>query len=276
MNRPSYRRKRRRNMRPAIWLIVAATVILLLAQYGLARDRNSRHVDVDGDLTAVVTAPSLTEEIIEYTGMTVSFNRDEHIPNWVAYELTADEAQGEEPRGNRFAPDTAVSGCATPDDYKHTGFDRGHLAPAADMKWSPQAMQESFLMTNIAPQVQSLNRGSWGKLEEKVRKRAMIDSAVIVVAGPVLSQPPLAHIGTTSVTVPAAFFKVVLSPYADPPTAIGFIFPNGTIIGGMQSCAVTVDSVESLTGHDFFSALPDDIEEQVESQVNFHRWSRMQ
>lgn len=261
-------------MTKAIGLIVVTAVIFIVAECALAHHNKTHHA-LEGDLTAVVTNDTIPQHIIEYRGMTVSFNPLHHVPNWVAYELTAAEVDGTEPRYNKFAADPSVPGCATPDDYKHTGYDRGHIAPAADMKWDEQAMRESFLMTNIAPQAQSLNRGSWGKLERKCRQRADVDSAIIIVAGPVLTTPAVAHIGANGVTVPSHFFKVILSPHADPPCAIGFIFPNGTTVGGMQECAVTVDSVERLTGHDFFGALPDDIEREVESTCNFHRWSRM-
>lgn len=272
------RRRQRRQVNISFWLVLFCVAVFIGANYLLARDRerceHSQALNVDGDLTAVVTNPTLKENIVQYTGMTVSFNPEAHVPNWVAYELTADEARGEEPRYNNFRQDPDVDGCATPADYKNTGFDRGHMAPAADMKWDQMAMRESFLMTNIVPQVHTVNRGPWGSLEEKCRARAMADSAVVIVCGPVLTDPVDFRIGQTGVVVPRRFFKVILSPYSNPPMAIGFIMPNETFSGGMQVCAVSVDSVEAVTGHDFFSALPDDIESEIESNVNFHKWSR--
>jgi len=273
-------RRYRSQVRRAIWLIMACSMILiaglLVPEHCTGHNDNDLDLDINAyNLEYAVTNPSLSQEIVHYTGMTVSFNPDMHVPNWVAYELTADEASGTEPRAKNFMTDPDVYGCATPADYRNTGFDRGHMAPAADMKWSSQAMQESFYMTNIAPQDNKLNRGAWGKLEEKCRQRARRDSAIIIISGPVLTDPIEMHIGDTGVAVPARFFKVILSPYATPPTAIGFIMPNGSVPGGIQTCAVTVDEVEAVTGHDFFNALPDDIENQVESQVNFNRWSRM-
>ena len=93
-----------------------------------------------------------TEQIIKHTGYTVSYNEDWKIPNWVAYELTAAEVQGDEPRSNKFVPDPDVWGeTATNFDYKGKGYDRGHMAPAADMKWSRKAMKESFYYSNILP-----------------------------------------------------------------------------------------------------------------------------
>lgn len=226
-------------------------------------------------LDAVATNPSLREEVVEYDGMTVSFNAERHIPNWVSWELTRDEAYGTEPRNNRFQSDPYVKGCATPADYRNSGYDRGHMAPAADMKWSKRAMEQSFYLTNICPQVTSLNTGAWRRLEEKCREWARIDSAIIIITGPVMTDPVKETIGDTKVAVPDRFFKVILSPYANPPRAIGFIMNNGTVEGGLQKAAVSVDEVEAITGHDFFAILPDDEEARVESQCNFPLWSTL-
>ncbi|MCM1449029.1 MAG: DNA/RNA non-specific endonuclease [Clostridiales bacterium] len=265
----------------AIILLGVITVLAMLAkrQEAMAgRDSATEYGSMPGRtlLEKVVTNPLLDEQIVRYTGMTISFNPSMHIPNWVAYELTADEADGNEPRAGKFMADPHVDGCASPADYRNTGFDRGHMAPAADMKWSSDAMRESFYMTNIAPQDNKLNRGAWSNLEDKCRQRARRDSTIIIISGPVLTDPVEMHIGETGVAVPQRFFKVILSPYSETPAAIGFIMPNAAVKGGMQPCAVTVDEVEAVTGHDFFSALPDDIEDKVESTVNFNRWSRMQ
>lgn len=216
--------------------------------------------------------PSQTKE---YEGFTLSFNRRTHLPNWVAWELTADEARGTGKRSGRFWQDKTVRGCASPDDYRHTGYDRGHMAPAGDMKWSPEAMNDCFSMANMCPQVKSLNSGAWNTLEQKCRNRAIADSVVYIVAGPIPGEEPLAHIGDTGVDVPRRYFKVIISPYARIPQGIGFIMPNSYVEGGIQPCAVSIDSVESLTGYDFFAALPDSIENQLEAQCNFNRWSRL-
>ena len=227
-----------------------------------------------GDLEKVITPAGMPGEMIDYKGFTVSFNPRTHVPNYVVWELLGSEAQGSEPRSNNFMADTGVKGSATPDDYKYTGYDRGHMAPAGDMKWDSNAMDESFYMTNMCPQAQELNRGAWKKLEEKCRAKAIADSAVIIVCGPIFdTKEPRARIGNTGVAVPDRFFKVILSPYTDPVQAIGFIMPNAQVPGGMQPSAVSVDQVEAVTGFDFFSALPDDIENRVEAECNFNRWS---
>lgn len=226
-----------------------------------------------GDLTAVVTAQSCDEHVVKYKAMTVSFNPRLHIPNWVSWELTQEETDGKVERAKKFLCDESVPGCADDWDYSYSGYDRGHMAPAADMKWDKEAMKQSFYMTNICPQAGSLNSGSWKRLEDKCRTWAQADSAIIIVCGPVTSDKITEYIGDSRVAVPKRFFKVILSPYTNPPRGIGFIMPNKKVSGGMQECAVSIDSVEAVTGHDFFSALPDEVEKNVESQCKFHYWS---
>jgi endonuclease G len=227
-------------------------------------------------LMEVKNPKGLREEIVPYTGMTVSFNCDTHEPNWVAWELLGSEITGDSERESSFLTDENVKGCATSDDYRNTGFDRGHQAPAGDMKWHPQAMHESFYMTNICPQAPDLNRGAWNKLEQKCRDRAAVDSALIIICGPIFEKgQPSARIGATGVAVPSSFFKVILAPFVEHPWAIGFIMPNAYVTGGMQKTAVSVDQVEELTGYDFFSALPDSLENAIESTYNFNSFSRI-
>ncbi|MBD5380238.1 MAG: DNA/RNA non-specific endonuclease [Bacteroides sp.] len=226
-------------------------------------------------LQKVVTNPALEEELVYYKGMTVSFNRRLHIPNWVAWELTSLETGGDANRSEKFFCDESVPGCPDSWDYSYSGYDRGHMAPAGDMKWDEEAMRQTFYLTNICPQAPELNRGTWKSLEEKCRVRAKNDSAIIIICGPILTDSITEYIGDSRVAVPKRFFKVVLSPYRDEPVAIGFIMPNAKVVGGMQPAAVSIDEVESATGHDFFSILNDDEENRLESMCNFNRWSRM-
>ncbi len=233
----------------------------------------SAHSGDYGNLLEVKTRPGTPSVLKSYRGMDLSFNPQCHIPNWVSWELTAEETSGSASRTNKFASDPDVEGCADTWDYSYSGYDRGHMAPAGDMKWSAEAMAETFLLTNICPQAKSLNAGSWKGLEEKCRQWAEADSAIYIVCGPVIDGNPTEYIGDSRVYVPRKFFKAIISPYSVPARGIGFIMPNEKVKGGMQACAVTIDSIEALTGHDFFSSLPDEIEKEVESQCNFHYWS---
>lgn len=283
--RKATRRKPRRNPRGYI-LAVALLIAVVLQSTNFAGctppDENestpsgSEIPAIDSkELMKVEPSAPADEQIVEYKGMTVSFNQSKHVPNWVAWELTRDEVHGTVPRAKGFKSDPRVKGCPEPWDYSNSGYDRGHMAPAGDMKWDRQAMEESFYMTNVCPQANQLNSGTWNRLEEKCRVWADVDSAIIIIAGPILTDDLTETIGATKVIVPKRFFKVILSPYAVPPRGIGFIMNNGRVEGGMQNAAVSIDEVESATGYDFFSALPDSIENEVEQQCRFHYWSTL-
>lgn len=261
-------------LRVSFVVAIAITAILMSDQI-LNSCNTLKHSNIIGDMTQVTTAPNTPETIVQYSAMTISFNPQMHIPNWVSWELTGEETDGNVPRAKKFLCDESVPGCADDWDYSYSGYDRGHMIPAADVKWNKNAMKESFYMTNICPQSTSLNTGAWKRLEEKCRTWAQADSAITIVCGPVLTDKLKEYIGDSRVAVPKRFFKVILSPYANPPRGIGFIMPNAKVPGGMQACAVSIDSVETVTGHDFFSLLPDEIEQQVESQCKFHYWSTL-
>lgn len=226
------------------------------------------------ELTQVVIPDETPEIMVDYEGFTVSFNPVHHQPNYAVWELTADKAYGSVARTSKFKSDPDVYGCATLDDYRKSGFDRGHMAPAADMKWSSKAMDDSHYLTNISPQDHTLNGGRWATLESKCREWAMRDSAIIIVCGPVLSDRLPRSIGPGKVSVPERFFKVILAPYTTPPRAIGFIMQNTGEKTGISTSAVSVDEIEDITGFDFFSALPDEIENDIEATFNYAHWQR--
>lgn len=266
--------------------LTTVIVLLVILCVKLGQDLGSKELDTTspntvathsdyGNLLDVVTSSGEKEQTIHYKGMDISFNPEKHIPNWVAWELTADETQGDIKRTNKFASDPNVAGCGETWDYAYSGYDRGHMAPAGDMKWDREAMDETFLLTNICPQSKALNTGSWRTLEEKCRQWARRDSILYIVCGPVPSDEPIEYIGETRIWVPQAYYKVILSPYSTPARGIGFIMPNRKFSGGMQVCAVSIDSVESLTGHDFFHTLPDSLENILEKQCNFPQWSNL-
>lgn len=212
------------------------------------------------------------EQIIHHTGYTVSYNKDLKLPNWVSYELTRKETKGKEKRNDRFIADPLVIGSiATNADYTRSGYDKGHMAPAADMKWSSQAMKESFYFSNMCPQHPQLNRRGWKNLEEKIRDWAIADSAIIIICGPIVSKQPKT-IGKNKVVVPQQFFKVILSPYVKPMRAIGFLFNNKQAVEPLSTYAVTIDSIERLTSMDFFASLPDEIENKIEAEANYFQW----
>ena len=160
-----------------------------------------------------------------------------------------------------------MKGCPSPQDYAGSGLDRGHLVPAGDLKWDPDAMRHSFLLTNVCPMHKALNEGGWAKLEEKVREWTARDSALLVFTGPVVSDGDTT-LASGRVTVPSAYYKVVMAPCVRPVRAIAFIYPNGHSSGRLRQYAVSVDEVERRTGLDFFPTLPDQEQQRLESPVN--------
>ena len=169
--------------------------------------------------------------------------------------------------------DPDIDGCAQLADYRRSGYTRGHMAPAADMRWSQQAMDACFLLTNMSPQDNSLNSGAWGRLEERSRAWAARDSAITIICGPVLTDRLTRTIGKSRIPVPERYFKVIIAPFANPPRGIGFIMPNAKVEGGMAAAATTIDEIEAITGFDFFSTLPDHIENTIEAQSNLPQWN---
>lgn len=215
-----------------------------------------------------------THQQIKNLGYTSSYNTSYGIPNWVAYELTRSEAASHEAeRTNKFQADPKVIGkSASNSDYKGSGYDKGHMAPAADMKWSKTVMEQSFYFTNICPQAPGLNRGAWKDLEEEIREWVIRDSALVIICGPLFTKEPIKYIPETHVAIPDAYFKVVCSPYTEEARAIAFVFPNNKASKHPREYVVTIDSVEKMTGMDFLSQLPDEIENEIEKTSNYTHW----
>lgn len=226
------------------------------------------------DKLVMQTSPKGTpEQILERTGYVASYNKTNLLPNWVAWHLTAERTEGSAKRsGVDFAEDTEVpEPRATDWDYYNSGYDRGHMCPAADNKWSKKAMEESFLFTNMCPQNGNLNRGDWNEMEMACRKWAKKYGDLYIVCGPILYKGKHKTIGKNKVVVPEAFFKVVLRT-GDNPQAIGFIYKNTSGNRPKDSYVNTVDEVERITGIDFFPSLPDNVEKNVEATADIANW----
>ncbi len=214
-----------------------------------------------------------TEVVISHTGYSFSYNETHEQSNWVAYELTKEKTVKLYERTDKFLVDPLVkTSTANDKDYEGTGYDRGHLAPAADMAWSEKSMIESFYYSNISPQEPGFNRGIWKKLEELVRFWAVECNSVYVVTGPVLKEG-LVTVGKNGVSLPDYFYKVILD-YREPGIkGIGFIIPNSSSTAPLSTYAVTIDSVEKFTNIDFFYLLPDEHEIIIESELCIKCWN---
>ena len=258
--------------------LIVNTILLIIFVAGIALFSSHKEAIVAStpcNLELPELQSSQPEDIVKHLGYTVSFNTDWLIPNWVAYELTAEEVAGVEPRGNNFVPDPMIYQSPSTEDYKNSGYDRGHMAPAADMKWSKQAMEESFYTSNICPQNHNLNAGDWKDLEEHVRAMATKYDHIYIACGPIVSATPKT-IGQYSyidrIAVPDAFYKVILRQKGDSWSAIGFMMPNKAGHKPLKTYAMSVEDVEMITDINFFVALPDSIEEKIENYYNLNDW----
>lgn len=217
--------------------------------------------------------PGKADCIVDREGFALGYLEYHEQAAWVTSKLTRQEVlAGTVKRSDRFRADPAIpTGSATPADYRRSGYDRGHLAPAADMAFSDQTMRESFYMSNMSPQKPAFNRGIWKRLEQQVRKFALREGEIMVVTGPVLPKEKIITIGRNRVTIPTHYYKVIcdLTP---PRKMIGFLLPNEGSNRPLREFAVTVEAVEKLTGLDFFALLPQPEQEQLESSLTIDAW----
>ena len=242
---------------------------------------------IDNETGNIYVHYATTEQGGRLLNYALDWHADKKHSRWVAFVFTNTTAtthwnrnkwngaywDGQYWEGDPFQPDPDIPAGERTElaDFRGSGYDRGHLCPAADNKWDARAMKESFYMSNISPQLPGLNRGSWKKLEDRCRRWAAAGGTYYIVAGPVFSDAPAKHIGTGRVAVPGGFFKVIYTDVGGKPRAAGFLFDNveGKTAGER---IVTVDAVERLTRYDFFPNLPDATEKKVEATVNAALW----
>ena len=217
--------------------------------------------------------PGPADFIIEREGYALGYIEKHEQPAWVQYVMTADEvSRRAAKRGDDFRPDPEIpTGSAAPQDYARSGYDRGHLAPAADMAFSVKTMSESFYMSNMSPQAPQFNRGIWRRLEKQVRHFAAREKRIVVVTGPILPAEKTVTIGANRVTVPQYYYKVIYDT-TPPEKMTGFVLPNKGSTADLRTFAVTVDRVEELTGLDFFCSLPQPKQEQLERTLTVENW----
>ncbi len=214
------------------------------------------------------------EILISHTAFSLSYNTIHNNPNWVAWYLNRERVSGRYGRTNDYDVDPKLPAQyrITADEYTGLGYDRGHMCPAADVKWDLNAMHESFYMTNICPQDNYLNSGGWNKVEESCRRWAKQEGQIYIVCGPVYSGN-IKKIGHyRKVSVPTGFFKVVLSLNPGKEKAIGFYYDNNNSKQNMGNATYSVDDIERITGYDFFYQLDDSLEERLESTFNLGKW----
>lgn len=271
----------------SILLIFVAAGILIIFGLLLKKDyfktKTETQEQIDYTIPGSGTNPGLryflpkrgTGELIHHKYYSLSYLEEHEIPEWVAYELTKESLFIKNvPRTNWYEKDASIpTGSADYYDYKGSGYTRGHLAPAGDMAFNKEAMEESFFMSNITPQKRSFNNGVWKELEENVRDWAIKNDRLFIIAGPILDKRKYQKIGKNEVSVPEQFFKVILD--ADDPEmkAIAFLIPNRISENPLADYAASVDEIEEITGLDFFAEMLSNAEQKrLESDFDVTKW----
>jgi len=255
--------------------IIVLALVLLYYNYNLTnKDTPFTNIELK-DISDTLYLPGIdsNEILVEHLAYTLVYSEAHEQAKWVFYKLSKEKLNGPSvDRSNRFRRDPLiVTESASHSDYKGSGYDRGHLAPAADMAWSKLVMDESFYYSNMSPQAPSFNRGIWKKLEAQVRDWAVMYDSLYVVTGPILDSG-LVTVGS-NVSVPSYYYKTVLKYSDDVPTAMTFLLPNEGSKLPLQSFTLSVDSLEQLSGIDFYTAMEDSLQKSFEETICLNCWN---
>lgn len=225
---------------------------------------------------AALGVPGQQGDLLCRAGHLLAHHPEYKTPLWVIERLTKEKATSKVvPRYNRFLadPDLPRGVRAELSDYRGSGYDRGHMAPAADMKWDERAMGESFYLSNMVPQVgQGMNRGIWKDLEEYIRNWAIRRGELFVFTGPIYCGEIKKTIGRNGVAVPSHLYKIVYDPARR--EAIAFAMPNEELNSqDMPWYIVTIRDIEAWTGLDFLSSLDPALQDAVETAKAGSLWN---
>ena len=216
---------------------------------------------------------STTGVVVFHTNYVLSYNEEHEQAEWVFHELKNRQEKNVNFKRPFFISDPKVkSKSADYKNYKNSGYDRGHLCPAGDMKFSKEAFDDTFYTSNIAPQKNDFNAGVWNRLEQKTRYWVQKYNDIYVVTGGVLTGD-LETIGKEKVSVPNYFYKILLDDTNGEYKMIAFLVPHENSKKPLYDFVVSVDEIEKLTGIDFFPALPDAIETDLEQRRDYKAWS---
>lgn len=223
-------------------------------------------------LASPLASSPLDDQLISRKNYTLSYNEEHEVANWVAYPLGLAQMRSCVSRANSFKVDPLITtGSATLLDYKNSGYDRGHLLAAGDMKFDKEAMKDTFFMSNMTPQPAKFNRGRWGMLENLVRAWAIKYEKIWIVTGPVLKQN-LPQIGYSKVSIPFEYFKAIIRLEGNSYKGIAFLMNTDVPYPDLNTYSLSINQVEDISGVDFFPFLSDEIEEEIESEMNLNDW----
>ncbi len=266
--------------RKIIYTILTLLVSVFLYLTNTNKEKSIQQKDNDGVTDVVLDTnfnylpTSTTHQIIKHTYYTLSYNEKYEQAEWVAYELTPKHIKYIDRKRPYFIYDKKVkTKSANYRNYKKSGYDKGHLVPAGDMRFSFDAFNDTFYTSNISPQNHQFNAGLWNRLEQKVRYWTKKYGNLYVITGGVLKNG-LKKIGDEQVAVPNQFYKIIFD-YSNKkqPKVVAFLMPNKNSDKPLYKFTTSIDTIEKLTGIDFFPALPNDIENRLESKSDYKGWS---
>ncbi|WP_456440914.1 DNA/RNA non-specific endonuclease [Psychroserpens sp.] len=262
-----------------LYSVVAILLILVVFGYEyVLEEKESSEIIKEGSVTKTDTneyflPSSTTDQIVHHANYSLSYSETHEQAEWVAYELKKSHLSSTNFKRPYFEIDKAVkTGAAHWRNYKKSGYDRGHLCPAGDRRFSKEAHDETFLTSNISPQEHQFNAGIWNTLEHKVRYWARKYDGVFVITGGVL-KGNMKTIGDEDVSVPNQFYKVLIDSNTGNTKMIAFLMSHKDSNQPLYKFVVSVDEIEALTGIDFFAELDDNIENRLEASSSYKGWS---
>jgi endonuclease G len=253
--------------------IITASLLVSFSSFNLSKD-NSQNKSQNQQNQAFDFLPSsTTNQIIKHDYYTLSYNENYEQAEWVAYELKKSYVKSNDFKRPYFIEDPKVkTGSADYRNYKKSGYDKGHLCPAGDMEFALNAYNDTFFTSNISPQLHDFNAGVWNRLEQKVRYWATKYDGIYVITGGILL-PSLKTIGQEKVSVPNYFYKILFDNSNGQYRMIAFLVPSKKSDKPIYDFVVSVDSLEKITGINFFPKLDDKIENSLEKNSDYKAWS---
>ncbi|WPR72558.1 DNA/RNA non-specific endonuclease [Flavobacterium sp. NG2] len=213
-----------------------------------------------------------TNQLVHHQYYSLSYNEKAEQAEWVAYELKKEYVKNNDFKRPYFIEDPkVVTQSADWRNYKNSGYDKGHLCPAGDMEFDLKAYNDTFYTSNISPQNHEFNSGIWNRLEQKVRFWAQKYDGVVVITGGVLKNTS-ETIGNEKVVVPNYFYKIIFENELGKHKMIAFLMPAVKSNKALYEYVVPVDSIEKITGIDFFPNLDDKIENSLEKSTDYKSW----
>lgn len=260
--------------RKSIYSIIALVFAIGFYIYdNYSFESNTALTSIEKSLEVDFLPTSTTGKIIHHNFYSLSYSEKHEQAEWVAYNLRAEHISSSNFKRPYFEKDPKVlSQSAHYKNYSKSGYDKGHLCPAGDRKFSKEAHDETFLTSNISPQNHEFNSGIWNRLEQKTRYWATKYKNLYIVTGGILT-PNLETIGSEKVTVPNYFYKIILDFQEPEIKAIAFLIPHKNSEKALYKFVTSIDEIEKLTNIDFFSELPNKLEHQLESTSTYNSWN---